>query len=75
MFFGFCTSQFTQGEIIAQVEGDTIPDLIVDFENEDIDFDDAFADGRITIIKGDIVTLRQDCVYNIIGPFDEVMGE
>lgn len=75
MFFGICYSQFSQGEVIAQVDGITIEDMIAGFENEDIDFDDAFSDGRITIIRGDIVTLRQDTIYNIIGPFGEVMDE
>ena len=75
MFFGICFSQFSQGEVICSVEGDTIEDMIAGFESEDIDFDDAFSDGRITIIEGDIVTLRQDTVYRVIGPFGEVMGE
>lgn len=66
MFFGFCYSTFSKGEVIAQVSGYTIDEILAEFEEQEIDFDDAFSEGRITIIEGDIVTLRQTMTYDII---------
>ena len=65
MFFGFCTSEFSTDEVICQVEGDTIEDIIGAFEGEDIVFDEAFADHRITIIEGDYVQLTQVSTYTV----------
>ena len=65
MFFGICFSQFSQGEVICSVEGDTIEDIIGAFEGEDIVFDEAFADHRITIIEGDYVQLTQVSTYTV----------
>ena len=65
MFFGFCTSEFSSAEVICSVEGDTIEDIIAGFEMEDIVFDEAFADHRITIIEGDYVQLTQVSTYTV----------
>jgi hypothetical protein len=65
MFFGFCTSEFSSAEVICQVEGDTIEDIICGFEMEDIVFDEAFADHRITVIEGDYVQLTQTSTYTV----------
>jgi len=65
MFFGICFSAFNADEVIACVDGGTIDEIIESFEAEDVIFDEAFDNGQITIIEGEVITLRQCSRYEI----------
>lgn len=65
MFFGICFSEFNESEIISSCDGGTLDEVIESFIADDVDFDRAFDNGQITIIEGEIVTLRRVSAYEI----------
>jgi hypothetical protein len=65
MFFAAVFSEFDQNEILAFGSGNTIDDVIVDLENQDIDFDQYFDSGNVHVFEGDIVQLNRVSTYAV----------
>ena len=65
MFFAAIFSEFNPEEILAFGQGNTIDDVIVDFHNQDIDFDQYFDSGNVQFFEGDILTLTRVSKYTV----------
>jgi hypothetical protein len=65
MFFAAVFSEFDANEILAVGSGNSIDDVIVDLENQDIDFDQYFDSGNVTVFEGDIVQLNRVSQYTV----------
>jgi len=65
MFFAAVFSEFDPNEILAVGSGNSIDDVIVDLENQDIDFDQYFDSGNVTVFEGDIVQLNRVSQYTV----------
>lgn len=65
MFFGICFSAFNADEVISSVQGDSIDEIVSSFEADEVMFEDAFDNGQITIIQGEIIQIRRVSSYEI----------
>jgi hypothetical protein len=65
MLFAVVFSEFDETEPLAYAAGNTMEDIVSEFESQDMDFETYYKAGQILIIEGFPVKVKQVSTYTV----------